>query len=264
MERQDAIRLGSAYEEAFTVVSWNILLDKTRSKHMGNHPQYVVPQLSRVPFMANTLQDLPVPLDVVGLSEVHLDNGKQLARMLGYQASHWARHNKPQPGTKKGRKDEHVGLFGNRVSDTVDTLELGDHRIAVIDHVGSVAVAMTHLRSETWGREREKQMARLLDYLADEEKAVIMGDFNALWFEKVRRNIRRAGFEPAFEVAGQSTPSTYPVPGYEGVVTSSRFRRLSQSPRNIDQIYVRGAGVRRAGRFSGDSDHFGLWATIEP
>lgn len=264
MERQDAIRLGSPYEEAFTVVSWNILLDKTRSKHPGDHLQYVVPQLSRVPFIANTLQDLPVPLDVVGLSEVHLDNGAQLAHMLGHHASHWEQHNEPQPGTKKGRKDEYVGLFGNKVSDTVDVLELGDHRRAVIVRVGSVAVAMTHLRSETWGKEREKQMARLLDHLENDEKAVIMGDFNALWFEKVRRNIRRAGFEPAFEIAGKSTPATYPAPGYEGVVTSSRFTRLSRRPRNIDQIYGRGVGVRKAARFSGDSDHFGLWATIEP
>lgn len=243
---------------SFDVVTWNIFLDKTRSKLPGSDPHYVAPQLSRIPFQARTLENLPVSLDVVGLSEAHLDNAQQLATMLGHSAGYWNEHN-----TNK-RQQEHIGMFGHLVVDEPEVLDLGDNRLAVIAKVGSVAVVQLHLRYEIWGREREKQMAILLERLNGEDKAVMMGDFNALWFEKVRRNIQRAGFDSAFEVSGQQSPPTYPTPGYEDVVNRHRVEVFSRIPRGLDQIYVKGVGVSDTKRFSGESDHFGLWATIDP
>lgn len=242
----------------FNVVSWNILLDKTRSSLDSTDPHYVVPQQERVPSLSNTLESLPISLDVVGLSEVHLDNGTKLAHMLGYSASYWYEHN-----TNK-RKDEHIGMFGNLVTEEPEMLELGDNRRAVITYIGSVAVAQLHLRYEPRGKKREKQMTILLERLEDEDKAVMMGDYNALWFEKVRRNIRQAGFEAAFEVSGQQSPPTYPAPGYEGVVNRYSVEYFSRIPRGLDQIYVKGVGVGAAKRFAGDTDHYGLWAKIDP
>lgn len=241
--------------DKLSVVWWNILLDKSRSGYHGDDPEYIVPQLNRIPFQALTLKNLQTPLDVVGISEAHQNNGEQLARFVGQNAGNWFEHNKNK------RKGEHIGMFGSKV-ETAESLDLGDDKLAVITHVGQVAIAAVHLRNQRRGSERAEQMKVVLEYLKDYDKAVVMGDFNALWFEKVRRMIRQQGFSSVFDAVGKDSPATFPSDAYRGVMLTSRQSKLLREGVGIDDIYVRGLNVKSACSFEGDSDHLGLHAEI--
>lgn len=238
-----------------TVVSWNILLDKTRTKQ-----GLIKPQSERLVSQIDTLVGLPVPLDVVTIQEVEktheTHHGEQMSRALGYTAGHWAEHN-----TTK-RRGEHIGMFGRFVDD-VDFVSVGHDKLAVLTCVSGIAIAGIHHRNERVGPKRTHQMAALLEYMEPYDRAIIAGDTNALSFEKSRRMVGRAGYRSAFRLAGQVRPATFPTPAYRDIMYGRTGSSLFRRAVSIDDIYLKGLGVHDAGVFVGDSDHYGLWATIK-
>jgi hypothetical protein len=244
----------TAPEKEVTIVSWNVLLDKTRTAQ-----GLVEAQSKRLSSQIQTLAELPIPLDVVLIQEAQetkqAHHGETMARSLGFAAGYWHEHN-----TSK-RRGEHIGLFGAEVSNA-EFFDVGHDKLAVLSMIGELAVVGIHHRNENFGPMRADQMAAVLERLAPFEAAVIAGDTNALWFEKSRRMVRSSGFRSAFHMAGQRRPGTYPSPSYRGVMYGPLKQRLAPRLVSLDDIYVRGVDVTDADTFVGDSDHVGLWATV--
>ncbi len=251
--------------EVLTIVTWNILHDVTRTK-----AGLIQSQLDRAPSLASnlvTLRDqLHSELDVVALQEVHKTaeqhNGVYMSQELGYGNGYWFVHNKPRPNLGGGRTGEHIGVFGARI-DHADFVELGDNRRAVISHIGNVAVVNIHTRARFKNRELQKEQVKVvLERVADEESVAFMGDFNSWGRGMARRAVEAEGFDSAFTILRKRHPKTFPTPAYRGMMYGkARFIAPSVA---LDEIYVRGMAVHDAGSFTGDSDHAGLWAKMEP
>lgn len=237
---------------AFNVVTWNILLDKTRTSQ-GK----VRPQSQRTSNHIDTLRGINVELDVVAIQEAERTreqhNGEVLARHLGYAAGTWAEHN-----TSK-RKGEHIGMFGG-LADEVEFFELGHDKLGVLTYVGRVAVVGVHLRNETVGPMRTYQTKAVLKKIENSSEAVIMGDFNATPREEPHRLMQDADFESAFMVNG-TRPKTWPTEDYRHVFYPKPLRSALPQFR-YDDIMVRGLNVEWARTFVGDSDHKGLAARV--
>ena len=127
----------------FTVVTWNILLDNTRTNQglMKSQSERLASQIAT---LEKLREKIGGELDVVAMQEVHRTdlqhNGEELARALGYGAGYWIEHNqKPFPDSPTGRKGEYVGLFGGSI-DHIEPIELGDNRRAVLSQVGKTAI----------------------------------------------------------------------------------------------------------------------------
>lgn len=247
--------------DTLNIVSWNILLDMTRSGKEPDDPQYVRPQAERLGSIANTLSSLEIPLDVVVLQEVQKTmqqhNGFSLAQALGYSRSFWHEHNQNM------RKGDHIGMFGDRVSET-EVIELPHNKKAVGTKIGELAIAGIHLRKELFGQMRAEQMVPVLEWFEGSENAILVGDSNALFFEKSRRMVKQAGFRSAWG-AWPLGPGTFPSPEYRNIMLTDRQRRLLMGrDLAIDVMYVRGdIQVESIRRFIGDSDHYGLHATVQ-
>lgn len=242
-----------SFDDSFNVVTWNILLDKTRTKR-----GLMKPQSERLPSQAETLQSLGIELDVVAIQEAHITRkqhgGEELARQLGFAASFWQEHN-----TSKRRGDA-IGMFGNLV-DRAEFFDLGHDKLGVLTYIGSVAVVGVHLRNEYFGPMRADQTSVVLDKLQGDERAVVMGDFNAIPLERPHRLLQAADFVSAFEMNGRSRPKTWPTEKYRSVMYPKALRGVAPGFQ-YDDIYVRGLEVEWAELFVGDSDHKGLVARV--
>jgi len=238
-----------------SVVAWNILLDKARTKK-----GIIAPQDSRLDSQVETLRSLPLgDIDVALLQEVEKTkkqhNGEVIARTLGYRAGYWFEHN-----TSK-RKGEYIGMFGDSVEDT-EAFDLGHDKVGVITMIGGVAVVGFHFRKEHIGPQRADQARAVLERVEGMERVVLLGDANALSIEKARRQLHGADFESAFTQLGRRNPKTHPTPEYRKIFYAPVHRPFLPNGTSTDLIYVRGMQVHDADRFLGDSDHYGLWATM--
>lgn len=249
--------LSETQGDVLTVVSWNILLDYTRSKHTVESPQLIAHQKDRVPGQIETLRQLGVPLDIVSLQEVEGGHGERIATALGYDKGTWFNHNTSR------RRNEHIGMFGARVSD-VESVETRHDKVAVLTRVGRLAVLGVHNRHEIIGPMRTQQTADFLAALCTEESAVIMGDINAVGWQRPHALIRKAGFESVFALLNQPEPKTHPVESYRSIFYSGVKSLVIPRGTASDRIYVKGCNVLDAGVFESDtSDHRGVWATIK-
>lgn len=243
--------------DTINIVSWNILLDKTRTKR-----GLIASQTERLGSQIATLKTLGFgAIDVAMIQEAEktkeLHCGEEMARALGYEAGFWFEHN-----TSK-RKGEHMGVFGARV-ESAESFELPHDKVGVITMIGQTAVAGIHFRKEHFGPMRADQAQAVVERLEGLDHAVLVGDPNALFFEKSRRLLHEAGFESAFHLLGQCNPKTHPTPEYRKIFYAPMHRPLLPRGTASDIIYVRGMDVHNAFRFKGDSDHYGLGAELSP
>lgn len=252
------------------VISWNILMDKTRTK-AGT----VVPQSIRLPSLIQSLETLKengLSLDVVGICEAHAvsqaevdargsqepvaqHNGDLLAKGLGFEESFWANHN-----TSK-RKGEHIGMFGNLVHE-VEEFALPADKKAMIANIGDIAVSMNHFRMERWGKQRQMQAEALLERMSDAKYGFMGGDWNLLPIEKARRFMRKAGYVPVYDLFSSQQIGTFPTDEYRPTFQDELNARHVKGPILLDGMYVKGLEVEDAGVFVGASDHVGLYARV--
>lgn len=285
----------SSEKLAINVATQNILLDNTRTRH-----GQVLPQDYRVESMAMTLANVEGELDVVGIQEAHRSprqhNGIALASALGYGPGIWFEHNPPNPATKKGRKGEHLGLFGNMVQHA-EQIELGDRRIAILTRIAGVAFVTTHLRAgKDAAEKRYLQAVELLNALEDHPDAVLFGDFNessGTPRSSARKLLEGSGeFVSAFQMKpkAEKPPATYPTKQYRDVMWANKSmlkRIIGRNGVRLDDIYVRGnievldadiiepvfqeslglLNLENPEHYAtaplAPSDHFGLRATVE-
>lgn len=241
--------------DVLNIVSWNILLDKTRTKK-----GIVVSQASRLSSQTETLRSLDIwELDVVMLEEVEKTkkqhSGEVIARALGYHAGFWFEHNTSR------RKGEHIGMFGDKV-EHVEAFDLGHDKVGVLTMIGDIAIVGFHFRKEHMGPQRANQASAVLERVDGMKHVVLTGDANALAIEKARRQLHSAGFQSAFHELGRPNPKTHPTPAYRKIFYAPIHRPFLPRGTSSDLIYVRGMDVHDAGRFLGDSDHYGLWARV--
>lgn len=238
------------------VATLNLLLDKTRTSEKLIEPQY-----KRIEPIAKALAELTMNPSLVAIQEAQkergVQNGETLARALGFQASFWMEHNKLR------RRDEHIGWLVDESVDDVDFFDVGHGKQAGIVTMGDLTFVNVHFSREWWGPKRADQSRAVIDRIHDSKRAVVMGDTNALWFEKARRIIHKDGFRCVFHEIGQRRPITYPTPQYRGVMLEPWQKHIPIEGVSLDDIYVKGVEVIDAGRFVTDSDHFGLWATLQ-
>lgn len=231
-------------ESSLNVVSWNILLDKTRTA-LGT----VKPQAERIPSQVATLSGLSRDLDVVMIQEAEKENGERLARSLGHGAGYWEQHH---------RKSERIGVFGGAV-EHADFYDIGHSRKAVVCRVGGLAVVGVHLSARPKNVfKRAAQAVELCGLVEDCEETIILGDLNGPWFEPARQLLSRKGFSSAFHETGQRNPSTYPAEPYRDVMWPPLVQRALPRGISIDAVLVRGVDVLGAETFIGESDHRGL------
>ena len=240
----------------FSVVSWNILFDKSRGDRVPS-------QQSRLNDIIATLDSFERPVDVMGLLEVEKSadlgqHGEIIAEKLGYGAGSWQPHS---------RKREHIGMCGAAVED-VEFVDIGHNRLAAVTRLGDMAIAAVHLKRPPKyirGGERTEEMGALLDYLGDVDQAVIMGDFNSLAAQRPRRMLARQSFKSVFTLTSGRRPQTIPTPDYEFMLSpkEQRWLKYVRPLLSIDDIYVKNLDVLEAGTLVGESDHVLLHATLE-
>ena len=232
---------------SFNVVSWNIFLDKTRAKN--NIIKY---QKDRVESQAKTLAELGLELDAVLLHEVEGKHGARIAELTGYEPGHWEQHN---------RKNEHIGAFGQSI-DAAKFFDIGHDRKIVKVMMGNLAVFGLHLsaRPKRYFM-RVEEMEAVCELIDQEDEALIAGDFNGIRQEKARRMLARRGFSSVFRETG-GKPPFYPTDKYRDILWTPKQQRVLGRWVSIDDMLVRGVTVQDAGAFEGDSDHFGLHATL--
>jgi len=249
----------------FTIATWNILLDYKRTRN-----GIIKSQSDRLASQIETLDTLRTKLggelDAVAIQEAQKTdlqhNGERMASALGYGVGQWVEHNqKPYPTSKTGRPGEHVGLFGARI-DHSEPIELGDHRRAILSHIGNVAIVSVHTRADLSGQLQPQQAGVIVDCLKEYPQSIVLGDFNDGWGGNVGPVMESNEFESAFTVANKRQPKTWPTRAYRTIMYGSKTKFLAPAIQH-DDIYVRGVAVHNAGTFVGDSDHKGLWAIIQ-
>lgn len=262
------------------VVSWNMLLDNTKTLK-----GIIRPQFARLPGHIATLSSFAGSLDVVGIQEaayeVKGNNGVALAKALGFSTSFFFQHNLPQAGIKgRGRRNEFIGMFGGLV-DNAEPIYLGDNRIAVKTYVGSVAFVTYHLRQGLENRPlRIEQASRLIEAVSDSPKVAFLGDGNEKNTSPAMRLLKSEGFEPVSLGSEGSEIITYPVPEYHETMHLNADGTPKPSVQ-IDHLNTRGLTVLDAGIIepitpnkrnilgakstlpTGPSDHYPVWMTVE-
>ncbi|MFC7229380.1 endonuclease/exonuclease/phosphatase family protein [Salinirubellus salinus] len=191
---------------------------------------------------------------VVGLQETegarvtagHVHGVRWLAEALGY---HWH----PGPDTATGGYG--VALLSAWPLSDVDVVELPRTDSAVrvamratVEHPdGAFPVVSAHL--ETAGDVRLAQAERVAELVADETRAVVLGDFNATPDEAPVATMTDT-LTDAWAAAGDGPGDTYSA--------NDPYQR-------IDYVFVRGFAVTGASVFGGPdaSDHRGVRATLE-
>jgi hypothetical protein len=256
--------------EPFTVVTWNILLDITRTNN-GIIKSQSDRLASHIGTLAALRSEVGGELDAVAVQEAHKENGQHngecLSEALGYGMGQWIEHNKkPYPESPTGRSGEHMGLFGARI-DYAEAIELGDNRRAILSKIGEVAIANIHPRAGKNLALKEEQVRVVLDRLKEYPSAIFLGEFNSRPDCGVRPAVEADEFESVFTTIGESQPITWPTPAYRRIMYSpkdkvgSRLKKLAPAVQ-LDDIYVRNVAVQDAGTFIGDSDHAGAWAKL--
>lgn len=233
-----------------TVASWNILLDEA------------YPQEDRIEDIINTLKEVNRThvLGALGIMEAQDTplghGGRMIAQALYGSDGDWQLH------SRKKRK-EYIGMAGPEVNE-VEFIDLGHSKYAALTRVDDITIATVHLRKKR-GHEQNEQTEALLERLADEQRVVMMGDFNGERLQRPRRMIHRQGYNSAFSEIGMRRRRT--VPTKEFMSMPSRVERLGmfviRGGVNVDDIYVKGLEVKDAGYFEGRSDHLGMWTTVE-
>jgi endonuclease/exonuclease/phosphatase family metal-dependent hydrolase len=241
----------------FTVVFWNVLFDNRENTR-------VPAQIHRYEKNADTLLGLQKNLDVVCLAETedsaeHGHLGQKIAQHTGHKHGSWIRHH---------RKDtEHIGMFGRHVKH-VDFVPLSHNATATITSLGAAKVAGIHLtyRMPPNIRLLKQEVTEVLNTLEDTEQAVIMGDFNSLPWQPPRKLLEAHGYRSVFTLLGQRHPITGAVYEYRSLYLNGWQRMALTLTKGFaaDDIYIKGnITVKDAGTFRGESDHMGVWATIE-
>lgn len=272
----------------FNVISWNMLVDKTRQRK-----GLILPQHVRLAAHIATLQAFEGSLDVVGIQEAVREEGIHcgvaLAKSLGFTDSYFYKHNKPPflapKKGRRGRRNEFIGVFGERVHEATP-IYIGDRRVAVKTMIGSTAVVNFHLRQGLENRPvRIEQVGNILDAVADYDQVALIGDTNENWSSPARQAMYAEGFESAFLAKHGELPMTYPTPEYHEVMYSDQSGNL-KPPVSIDDICIRGLTVVNCGILEQasleppvqhddttvtylhaphtPSDHGVPWATLEP
>lgn len=241
----------SEFSGELTVFSWNVLL-----YHLPTNE--VKPQAERILACARSLLSLGKQMDIVALyeaeiSDTHGNMGEKIAVLTGNESGFWEQHSRP---------NEQIGMFGKSV-DSVEFVKLDDDKTAVISKVGPISIAGVHLTFDLRGSDRRsKQVQVVLDKLAHTDKAIIMGDFNSLPWQKPRKLIEANGFQSAFTTLGLKRPATVPTKEFRPLL--KKWERLTIGKGlAVDDIYCKGLHVKDAGTFEGPSDHRGLWATFK-
>jgi endonuclease/exonuclease/phosphatase family metal-dependent hydrolase len=190
---------------------------------------------------------------VVGLQETagaRLTSGnvhgvRWLADELGY-------HYHPGPDTREGYGVALLSAWPIRDARAV-TLPRTDGAVrvalrATVAHPdGSVPVVVAHLATD--GAVRLRQAERVRALVADEDRAVVLGDFNATPTERPIETMT-AAFTDAWAAAGDGLGATFPA----------------ETPsRRIDYVFLRGFRATRATVFgtADASDHRGVSATVD-
>jgi len=237
------------------IAVWNTFLD-------DNHPQH-----ARVDQLTKTISEQG-QFDVVALLEIQKNkdghSGEKIAQTISGTPGIWYPHSRKKRG-------EHIGMFGPDISSQEDArqIDIGYSKLAVVTRLGDVAIAAVHLRRQfPPAHEQAEQMAALLAHLEDEEKAIIMGDFNSLRLFnllKTRRQVENAGYESAFVLLGKPRVKSFPTDEFRGSHTRLEKAGLAclGGTINLDEIYTKGIAVTDADSFEGRSDHRGLWVEYE-
>lgn len=230
---------------------WNILFDKENHYHVPE-------QRSRTPDLAKILRSLPVKADVYGLAEVQrcrdVNNGDVIAGLLHENKGNWVKNN------TNVRDDELVGIFGRKAG-AVRAIDMGNGRVAAKFEVSGVTFVLVHLTFAILGKKKRlRQIESVLKSIDVLAPAVIFGDFNNTSFSDSRTLLKKQGFESVF----------YGKPRVSTVLSHKYYNRAPLKLRvatvfgfRPDDIYVRGVSVNDCGVFEGESDHRGVWASIE-
>lgn len=237
-----------------SVATWNIFLDRRFSQ-----PERIDGIVETLARLDNHLQ-----LGAIALQEVQVSDTANHARHIAdqlYMDGLWVPHSRNNLG-------EHVGLIGNDLYGA-DWIDLGHDKSAVKAYLGDVALVSMHLRKQPKkhfprGPEQVEQVEILLDWVQDDEKAVIMGDWNCLPFHRPRRALEKARFHSVFADVPNRRRATVPTPEFIEALSDRDRRavRLLGPLLNVDDIYVRGLTATAAGYAEGRSDHRLVWAKL--
>src|SRR4030095_15742919 len=252
----------------FHVASWNILID--RKPYTPTLPQH-----QRCDSLGDTLQAVGVPFDFLGLYEVEgtaeQNCGRHIANTLGLKHSRLAHH---------GRDEEGIMLSSRRPLKNVRVVTLDpEHgrRQAIIAEQGPLAVVSTHLIAHlvalkgnrlaaytTAHKWRIKEVTTLLGQLTNYETVILMGDFNCLPSHKPRKLLEANGFTSILsKLSLERRSSTFPTEAYRDISVRPWQNRLIPKGISIDDIYIKNLSFVTGDLFEGNSDHQGIWATLE-
>lgn len=237
-----------------TVATWNVFLNEAfpQVDRIGDITDKLVELDNRLNLSAIALQEMMV------LGDDH--HGNVIADKLRMEGL-WVPHSRKKLG-------EHIGLIGHDLQD-LDTKDLGYNKTAVKGYLGDTAVVSVHLRKQRGkqlprGPEQVEQTEELLDWVADDEKALIKGDLNCLPFHKPRKMIEDAGFHSASDDLPIRRRATVPTPEFLGALSEKDRRAVRVIGRwlNVDDIYLRGLTAVDGGYEKGASDHYLVWARV--
>lgn len=248
--------------DRFTVASANLLIETNTEK--DRHLR-IPPQHERIDAHLTALREVEKrtgrPLDVVGVQELQIttehDNSETLRSGLHADFSAHMAHSRKRVG-------EHIGAIG-RVPDDHEFLELSKNRFAAVLRFGHACIVNVHLAFND-ADVRKRQFGTLMEYVREEDHAVVMGDFNEEdHFFTTRHQLGRIGFESAFIMNKKGHPVTLPAPGY-GKYRSFPRRAgymLLGGGIKFDDIYVKGdIRTKETGLIASESDHYFVYASL--
>lgn len=142
-------------------------------------------------------------------------------------------------------------VMGNNVEFEEIPIDKEENRTAVIAHYSNgTAVAAVHASHYvTGGAMRVRQIQELLSRTEGLEQLMLLGDFNALPWQRPRQILMEHGFMPAFE----KFPKTFPATAAKGDLgqSTSKYSKYTRpfiqkyfeifGPIALDGTYVRGA-----------------------
>ncbi len=235
--------------EQITISSWNLLTTYDGNAANTTH------QTERIPAIVSSLQ--AIQPDVSGVYEVMNENTESLARDL----QHLYSTTTPYCDSKYDMAIQLTSKIEPSVTAVIDYPM--DQRKAIAATIAGIMVIATHLSFSIprfdW---RVKQVRQLLEASKDEDRAVIMADFNCMPWQKPRKMLEAAGFTSVAKNMQPANPVTFPSPLYKPKL-SFLHRLVSHRGLSIDDIYVKGLEIVDSGLIEGDSDHFGVWATVK-
>lgn len=237
-----------------TVATWNIFLNKS------------FPQPDRINAITDKLVDFDTQqnLSALALQEVmaidDIHHGDIIKAKLGMDGLF-------EPHSRK-KLGEHIGLVGNNLAD-IGTKDLGYNKVAIKAYLGDIALVSLHLRKQTGkqfprGLEQVEQSEKLLEWVADDDKVIMMGDFNCLPFHRPRKMFETEGFHHAFGDTHTRRRYTVPTSDFLNTLSVSDQRAVKLFGRwlNVDDIYLRNLTAVDGGYDEGSSDHRMVWAKI--